>query len=416
MRIIPWFTMVGGQSPRKRNYIALLIRRTVVGFFNNVPSQYVNVYVVEAGFSEQDLGNLRSLGMILAAPLSAALNFMADVANRRRAYLAGLLLEMLSAVFFFINGGFAAILAAIMLASVSFFGLSMIENILIADSARGGQRVFGFSVINFLAVIASLLAPIAAAHMVNLFGGISASGIRPLFLVQFLGLAAVSIVPLLYVRDVRPVVQVSAHKAVRDAVEILRLNPWLKRWILIEILGGYVFPLSMPFETIYAVKVKGADEFVLGYMGFMWNLGSLVATPLFGKLADRIGRVKAILLLRPLYYLGVILLITAPDPRQLILAWLIRGVWSASFAPFQTLAIELVPYDYRGRWSGIRALISFPLRSPGSLIGGFLYTHFRPETPFIVAVLVDLVLRVPLIYTTPETLDRRRYLENFRRV
>jgi len=166
---------------------------------------------------------------------------------------------------------------------------------------------------------------------------------------------------------------------------------------------------------IYAVKVKGADEFVLGFMGLAMNLGSFIASPLLGKLADKIGRVKTILLVRPLYYLSVILFLASPSSTHLILAWFIRGLWFASVAPFQTLAVELVPYDYRGRWNGIKALIVLPLRSPSSLLGGLLYSKVSPEAPFITAALIDLFFRVPLIYSTPETLDRSKYLKAFKR-
>ncbi|RLE81331.1 MAG: hypothetical protein DRJ51_04070 [Thermoprotei archaeon] len=408
--------MDSDEHSQRRNYLALLTRRTLAGFFNGLPSQYMNIYVLEMGFTEQDLGALRSVGTLFATLPSAVLNFMADVANRRKAYLVGLLFEILSALFFFIDGGALPVLAAMMFFLVSFFGLSRVEDVLVADSLRSKRRAFGFSVIRSLSIFVSLIAPIAAAHLVSMFGGISVEGIRPVFLIQLLGLIVAFIIALLYVKDVRIVPEVGVTEAIKNSISIVRLNPWLERWILLEVLGGYVFSMSTPFETIYAVKVKGADEFILGYMGFALNVGSLIALPLVGRLADSIGRVKTILLLRPLYYISIALLIMAPSPSYLIVAWLIRGVWFASIAPFQALAIELVPFDYRGRWNGIRTLISLPLRSPGSVIGGYLYMNVSPETPFIAAVLVDLLLRVPLIYMTPETLNRKKYLEVFRRI
>jgi len=401
---------------RRKNYLVLLIRRTLAGFFNNMSSQYVNVYILKMGFTEQDIGLLRSIAALLSAIPSSTINFVADVTSRRKAYLVGLLLEILSALLFFLDNGAFIVVLALVFYLVAFQGLRTLENILIADSLKGRQRAFGFSVINSLTVIASLVAPVVAAYIINLSGGISVEGIRPVFLVQLLGLSCAFTVALAYVRDIREVGEVGLIDSFKDSLNMVKLNPWLKRWILLEILGGYVFSLSMPFEMIYAVKVKGADEFILGFMGLAMNLGSFIASPLLGKLADRIGRVKAILLVRPLYYLSVILFLTASTPTQLIVAWLIRGIWFASVAPFQTLAVELVPYDYRGRWNGVRSLIVLPLRSPGSLLGGLLYSQISPETPFIVAALIDLFLRVPLIYMTPETLDRRKYLETFKRV
>ncbi|RLE97719.1 MAG: hypothetical protein DRJ96_03045, partial [Thermoprotei archaeon] len=212
----------------------------------------------------------------------------------------------------------------------------------------------------------------------------------------------------------RAVGEASLRAAVSESIHLLRLNPWLWRWVLVEALGGYVFSLTMPFQMIYAVRVKGADEFTLGYMGLALNLGSIISSPLAGKLADRIGRVRTILLLRPLYYASVLTLILAPSPAYLVLAFLIRGLFFASGAVFQTLALELVTYEYRGRWSAVRSLISMISRSPAPFIGGILYTSVAPEAPFLVSILVDLALRVPLIYSTPETLNREEYLRRFK--
>lgn len=404
------------EQSRKRNYLALLVRRTLAGFSNNMSNQYVNVYILKMGFTEQDIGLLRSIAAFLSALPSSTLNFVADITSRRKAYLIGLLLEMFSALLFFLDNGALLVILALVFYLVAFQGLRTLEDILIADSLRGRQRAFGFGVIYSSTVIASLVAPVTAAYIINLSDGISVEGIRPVFLVQLLGLSCAFTVAFAYVRDIREVGEVGLIEAFKDSLNMIKLNPWLKRWILLEILGGYVFSLSTPFEMIYAVEVKGADEFTLGFMGLAMNFGSFIASPLLGKLADRIGRVKAILLVRPLYYLSMVLFLTAPTPTQLIVAWFIRGLWFASIAPFQTLAVELVPYEYRGRWNGVRSLIVLLLRSPGSLLGGILYSQVSPETPFIVAALIDLILRVPLIYATPETLDRRKYLETFKKV
>ncbi len=398
-----------------RNFLALLARRTLASFFNSIPSQYVNVYVVEMGLSEQDLGVLNSAGMLLAAAPSALLCFAADAASRRRAYLVALLFEILTALLFFVSNSPLMLLAAMACSAIALFGVRMVENVLVADSLRGRQRAFGFGILNALSITVSLVAPLVAAHVVNLYGGISVEGIRPLFLIQLSGLSLAYIVALAFVREARSMKRAGYGEALRDSIEILKLNPWLKRWILLEALGGYVFSLSTPFEMVYAVRVKRADEFVLGYMGAAMNIGSVLMLPLVGRLADGIGRVKTILLLRPLFYISTAVFLLATDPSHLIAAWFLRGMWLASVAPFQALALELVPYDYRGRWGGIRYLLSMPLRSPASAIGGYLYSNIAPEAPFIVATTIDLFLRVPLIYRTPETLDRGKYLETFKR-
>ncbi|RLE71278.1 MAG: hypothetical protein DRJ37_05345, partial [Thermoprotei archaeon] len=137
---------------RKRNYLALLVRRTLAGFSNNMSNQYINVYILKMGFTEQDIGLLRSIAAFLSALPSSTLNFVADVTSRKKAYLIGLLLEILSALLFFLDNGALVVILALVFYLVAFQGLRTLENILIADSLRGQQRAFGFGVIYSLTV------------------------------------------------------------------------------------------------------------------------------------------------------------------------------------------------------------------------------------------------------------------------
>lgn len=404
-----------GEGHRKVSLEKILIaRKSIGGFFKGLTQQYVNVYIVELGFKETDVGWIRSLSFFFGTIPSTILSFLADLASRRTAYLAVLLIEALSALLYFVDGSIYVLLLADLFSILAFFALTNIENILMADYVKGKKRAFIFGLANSIVTIASTIAPIVAAYIVNMFGGISSRGIKPLFAIRFVGLLSGIALAYIFIRDVRKVKVCNVFSAIKESVEVVKLNPWLKRWILLEILGGYVFSISVPFEMIYAVRVKGADEFILGMMGFALNVGTIILSPFTGRLADRIGRIKTILLMRPLYYLSIILLLTAPSPEYLVIAWFFRGAFFATSSAFQTVSLELVPYYYRGRWSAVRSFFSMLFRSPAPYIGGLLYTMVAPETPFIAALFVDLFLRVPIIYMTPETMDRKRYLEMFR--
>ena len=311
----------------KRNFRALVTRRAGSRFFNTLTQQYVNIYMVELGLRESDVGLVNSTSTIVAVLPATLLSFMADVKSRKIAYLIGLFLEMLSPLIYFIDGNLSILVLAASFSTIAFFGSSRVENILVADSVRGRERGFAFSVINSISTLVAIFSPVIAAYIINYMGGLSAEGIRPLFLIQFIGLALVSLPALLFIQDVRPLGETSLLNSIKDSIEIIKLNPWLRKWILVEVLGGYVFSISMPFQMIYAARVKHANEFIIGYMGLAFNIGNIVSSPLIGKLADKIGRVKTIVILRPLFYSSLLLLILAPSPEYLILAWLLRGIF-----------------------------------------------------------------------------------------
>lgn len=69
-----------------------------------------------------------------------------------------------------------------------------------------------------------------------------------------------------------------------------------------------------------------------------------------------------------------------------------------------TLSIELVPPAYRGRWTGVTSLLQNLTRIPAMLIGGYLYQNVDPNLVFIIPTIIDLLIRMPILSTVPETL------------
>ena len=97
-------------------------------------------------------------------------------------------------------------------------------------------------------------------------------------------------------------------------------------------------------------------------------------------------------------------LVFAPSKTYLIIAAALRGLsWSAMGA-WSSIRMELVDRPLRGIWSGLIGMLRGIARAPASLIGGLLWTNLNPGAPFIMLVLVDISIRMPLVLKMPETL------------
>ena len=405
----------GEDFVNRRNYITLLFRRGLSSFFNGLSQQYVDLYAVNLGLTISSLGGVRSLALFSSAILSSAIGYVADLMSRKTAYVIGMVIEVLSAASFALARDWSLASLGFILGIVSFNALSSLEALLLTESTRGSHRAFSIGISDSLSMLALVISPLAAAYLVNYFGGLNREGIRPLFMIQLSGLAMTLVVTSLALKEhAHRGSRQSLGSTLKDSVMIFR-RPWLRRWLLIEILGRYVFATSMPYQIIYAVRVKGANEFIIGYMGFAANLGTLISSPIIGHLADRLGRVKTILILRPLLYASLLTFLLAPSPEYLILSWLLWGIWMASRTPFQALTMELVPTDVRGRWIGVRNFLSLMMGIPAPWLGGMMYENLFPEAPFLLSLGIDALLRYPLIYMTPETLNRKEYLEKYAR-
>ena len=74
---------------------------------------------------------------------------------------------------------------------------------------------------------------------------------------------------------------------------------------------------------------------------------------------------------------------------------------------FNTMSMEMVPREYRGRWTGFVSLFQNLLRAPSILIGGYIYENIDPNLVFIIPIFIDALVRMPLLNTIPDTLKRQ---------
>jgi Na+/melibiose symporter-like transporter len=172
----------------------------------------------------------------------------------------------------------------------------------------------------------NVFAPITAALVVAHFGGINARGIRPLYHLQLVLTASA----LLYmIRALEPLPDGAQRSEggstsglgglLRDYREFFEGERWLRRWVALRVVRQFGMSLAVPFFPLWLVGVKGATPGVLGLMGTAGVVVALLLQVPVGRLSDRIGRKKAFFMLRPVTYLGTLLMILAPDPGYLVL-------------------------------------------------------------------------------------------------
>ena len=79
----------------------------------------------------------------------------------------------------------------------------------------------------------------------------------------------------------------------------------------------------------------------------------------------------------------------------------------SSFGAWMTMSMEMVPREYRGRWTGFNSLFQNLIRVPAMLLGGYLYENVNPVLVFIIPIIVDALVRMPILATVPETLKEQ---------
>lgn len=393
---------------QSRNYRVLLVHETVTSFLTQLVENFNSLYTVALGATPFQLSAVRSMGSAVNALISIPAGWLSDVYSLKKIMILGLMVQVFSAVFYAFAQSWIWIIVAVLFETLTMTLIISARTILVADSLVDHSRATGYGLRTTIVQICCVSAPTIGGILVSIFGGISVEGIRPLYFIQLIGFAAISIYVILKLRDIETGKAGRTRSFLRDFKEMFKTGKGLKRFAFLQTLD-ITAAMSTPFFYLYAVEFKGANSLIIGYMGTCFVLAYLVLAVPMGHLADRRGRKFIIFLSRPLYYGSYLLLVFTPRGAfwLLMLAWCMRGALTGVTSAWTTMSIEMVPKKYRGRWTGFISLFTNLIRIPAMLLGGYLYESVNPALVFLIPIVVDALVRMPILATIPETLGRR---------
>jgi MFS family permease len=359
---------------------------------------------VELGATPFQLSQIRSIGSAISALISIPAGWLSDVYSTKRIIVFGMLLQVISVAFYAFAKDVSWILIAMALATLTMTLVFRIQNILLANSLSDYDRATGFAMRTTVTQFFSIFAPSIGGVLVYFFGGISVEGIRPLYLIQLIGFIFLTIYVALRLEEKAVSSGFKTKELVGQYREMFEGRKHLTRFAFLQALGSITWGMSMPFHFVYAAEFKNANSLTIGYMGTCYVLVSMLFAMPLGSLADSRGRKFTIYITRPFFYASLLLLVLAPPNTRwvLLLAWSMRGIMMASSA-WQTMSMEMVPEEYRGRWTGLISLVQNLIRVPSMLLGGYLYESVNPALVFIIPIVVDGLIRIPLLRTIPDT-------------
>ena len=165
--------------------------------------------------------------------------------------------------------------------------------------------------------------------------------------------------------------------------------------------------MVIPFAQVFAREVKGANEIVLGAMVTGFALTPLLLGIPLGRLSDGIGRKKVLYLVAPLFWASNLLLIWAPNSFFLIVSGVLLGFLSINLVITGAMTFEMVPPEQMGRWMGITRFCRMLLAAAAAYWAGTLMDTIGQQYVFLFVIALDILIRIPLLISTPETLAPR---------
>jgi MFS family permease len=389
----------------------VLVRSAGASALMNLTGSYTSIYTTGLGADPVTLGSMSSVGSFVNTLISLPSGWVSDRHNLRRLMGIGMAIQVLMIALYAFARDWTWILVAMVLSPFTMALMFRSQMVMISNGLRDDDRASGFGLRMVLAQVIGLAVPIPAAMLVEHFGGLTVEGIRPLYYIRLAGIVVLYLYVYLRLHDVLPIPRPEKTTFVQDFKEVLGGGAGRRAWIGVGCLGSLVWGIMEPFVFLYAAEVKGADALTLGILSTVATLTSAIFAYPINRIADSRGRKAAIFVVRPAMYLWMILVVLAPSPSWLILAWIFRGIGGSSNA-FEALGLELVPAGQRGRWLGITSTFGSFFRIPAPIIGGFLYEGANPSLIFLVPLALDLCVRLPLIaFKVPETMAKKTTIE-----
>jgi MFS family permease len=384
-----------------RNWKIVSFRSIFTKFFDKLTFDYTNIYITALGANPVQLGLVNSLSHITWTLLSAPLGWFQDRYSLKKIFLMGAGLSILVTLVYATAQNWVMIIPA-MLFSVTAMNIGScltICDVTLKDQDRSTCK--GLCDGTFATL--SLFAPTIAAAIITYFGGLTVEGIRPLYWIQLIAGIILLVFLLLTLREIeRPKIQ-NINGIISGYRDVFNKGHALKRWIIFTTVHSFSLNMVNPFLQLYAFKVKGANQFVLGWMATVSLFILVTFSTILGGYADRVGRKKIIYIVEPIYAISIILLILAPSPVYLILSSALGGfnliVGFVSITPMQ---VEMVPVEHRGRWRGVIGLFNGLLSIPAPIIGGLIWDRFSPSYLMLIPLILDVLIKIPILTTIKE--------------
>lgn len=452
-----------------RNFKTLNIRTTLGTFLGNLTQPYNQVYARELGASPVELGYLTAVGSAFAAALALPGGVLADRCGRKKLYVLGSAFGLLTPLSYFVARSWIWIVPAFVFSYVMIALRQSAYQAMYAGSVQSKDRGTAFGIGSMLASLPVILAPLAAVTLMGNPTRITSSSIRPLYLIQLVGLVLLLIYVYIFIVEepgdwrafrsafsskeiifllpfmaappvvcviigwvqhvsivalLPPALLVGACIAIaiislrrrsppshnahlgQELRDLLRL-PGVKAWLAMKGSGSAAMGLASPFWLVYAAYVVGVSPAGLALMVSLRILGKLISAVPWGIASDVRGRKFTLLFGRFFMHMGILCFIFASKQWVLILAYALMGVADGSASVWTIIRMELVPSRSRSSMASMDHFVWYFPVILSAIVGGIIYS-ISPKMIFILCLLIDAGVRMPLVaFGVPETSKRK---------
>ena len=381
------------ESPFKVNIWKNLAQR----FAMNLTYQYQSIYLTSLGATPLILGYIGSFNGIINTILAIPTGVLADRIGIKKVLLMTISVSMISALVFALAGSWQIAAVAMALSGVAFILDRTVCPMICGSILASHERVTGMGICDTISFFPQLIAPIIGASLITFFGGMNATGIRPLYYLQIIGYGIAFLIVLTkFTNPQSRMGRRTDNNVLQDLGTVMREGIMVPRWLILTLLTG--LPNQVLFYIpLYAAEIKNANQFIVGGISAASTLVFVFFAIPLGHLTDTYGRKKMITITALMVAFSRFLMVWAPNNYMLLFAAFLSGFNMTVVQGQMAIAVDLVPAEYLGSWYGIQGFMRGIIGIIGPLLCGYLWEVVSPHSVFYLLAGVQLAALAVLL-------------------
>ena len=375
----------------KGNYLILVVTWLLMDFFREIPASFYGLYVIELGGTALIIGMIGFASKICYASVQFPGGYIADKYGRRLLLISTPFVKGFIYLLFAFAPNWKLILVGEML-----YGIFRISNpslhALTAESIPPEKRGVGYSIYQLTIDVTSTPAPLLAGLLFYKFGFVL--GMRIAYVFVSIAYILTSIIRFKLKETIESAEEINIKEiimafpiSIKESINVLFKVP---KSLLYFIVSRNVFTLAasmfFPYIIIYVTEEIGLSKFQWSIIMSMQFLITTILIIPFGKMIDKYGRKRLILIFNILLSF-ILISITYGNFYVLLLVMPLLGIsFSVSGSASKSLVADLTPKKVRGRILGLIRFIGLIIGATGNLLGGFIYQTMPHKNIFLIPI------------------------------
>ena len=390
------------------NLLTLIVSWLFVFFTFSMTSSFESPFFTDLGAPPEVIGLMGSVGALVLGLVRIPGAVIADRHGRRQIIVMMTFVIAFSFLFHMFAPDWRFVLIGLVISNLSLIYQPALDAIL-ADSVPPEKRGMGYAAVNVIPRIPTIFAPAVAGYLVDSYGVVP--GMRLVYTVVFFCMLAAALIRLFYLRETlenpQPIELGAVKEAFQGSLTAIR-EAWRDmsrnlRFVTIAFLvSAFEEPMFRMFTSLYVLNVVGVTALEWGFVNTVWIATALILGFPFGKVVDKIGRKRSILLSYALFMPSTLLFILSNGFSMLLIVYILFGVGDCLIMPaYNALLADLIPRKKRGRIMGTIVTLNILATVPASAFGGVLYAS-SPAYPFILSMILGALVGLVILFAVKE--------------